>query len=151
MPKSVNVNPAPDRRDLVILGGGLVGMTRALAAAKSGFTSHVVERAEPAELTAEGVDGRASAISSASWNLFTNIGLAAALAPLGCPIASIAEVSISVDTSMPKNRASGYRRAATMRLRPVPQPISSTASPGLGRRSAIKPVRPSRNHFRVRS
>ena len=79
-----------ERRDLVILGGGLVGMTLALAAAKAGITSHVVDRAEPAELTAEGADGRASAISTASWNLFTNIGLAERLAPLGCPIESIA-------------------------------------------------------------
>ena len=48
------------KRDLVILGGGLVGMTLALAAARAGLTSHVVDRADPAELTAEGVDGRAS-------------------------------------------------------------------------------------------
>ncbi len=79
-----------DRRDLVILGGGLVGMTLALAAAKSGLTSHVVDRADPAELTAEGTDGRASAISTASWNLFCNIGLGERLEPLGCPIAAIA-------------------------------------------------------------
>ena len=79
-----------DKRDLVILGGGLVGMTLALAAARQGITSHVVDKADPAELTAEGVDGRASAISTASWNLFTNIGLAERLEPLGCPIASIA-------------------------------------------------------------
>jgi 2-octaprenyl-6-methoxyphenol hydroxylase len=79
-----------ERRDLVILGGGLVGMTLALAAARAGFTSHVVDRAAPEELTAEGVDGRASAISTASWNLFTNIGLAGRLEPLGCPIAAIA-------------------------------------------------------------
>lgn len=78
------------RRDLLILGGGLVGMTLALAAAKKGISSHVVDRADPAELTAEGFDGRASAISTASWNLFTNIGLADALEPHGCPIASIA-------------------------------------------------------------
>jgi 2-octaprenyl-6-methoxyphenol hydroxylase len=79
-----------DSRDLVILGGGLVGMTLALAAAKAGITSHVVDSASPEELTAEGVDGRASAISTASWNLFGNIGLAARLEPLGCPIAAIA-------------------------------------------------------------
>ncbi|MEO5587218.1 MAG: FAD-dependent monooxygenase [Novosphingobium sp.] len=79
-----------EQRDLVILGGGLVGMTLALAAARAGLTSHVVDRADPATLTAEGFDGRASAISTASWNLFTNIGLADRLAPLGCPIAAIA-------------------------------------------------------------
>ncbi|NBC37469.1 ubiquinone biosynthesis protein UbiH [Novosphingobium sp. FSY-8] len=90
MNDSVQGNVAADRRDLVILGGGLVGMTLALAAARHGMSSHVVERADPADLTADGVDGRASAISAASWNLFTNIGLAEALAPLGCPIDSIA-------------------------------------------------------------
>ena len=79
-----------ERRDLLILGGGLVGMTLALAAARSGLTSHVIDPANPADLTAEGFDGRASAISTASWNLFANIGLAAALEPLGCPIDAIA-------------------------------------------------------------
>jgi 2-octaprenyl-6-methoxyphenol hydroxylase len=79
-----------EKRDLVILGGGLVGMTLALAAAKAGLTSHVVDKADPAALTAESFDGRASAISTASWNLFTNIGLAPRLEPLGCPIAAIA-------------------------------------------------------------
>ena len=79
-----------DKRDLLILGGGLVGMTLALAAARKGLSSHAVDRADPAELTAEGFDGRASAISTASWNLFGNIGLADRLEPHGCPIASIA-------------------------------------------------------------
>lgn len=79
-----------DKRELLILGGGLVGMTLALAAARKGISSHVVDRADPAELTAEGFDGRASAISTASWNLFTNIGLAERLEEHGCPITSIA-------------------------------------------------------------
>ncbi len=77
-------------RDLLILGGGLVGMTLALAAARKGMSSHVVDRADPTELTAEGFDGRASAISTASWNLFSNIGLADRLEQHGSPIDAIA-------------------------------------------------------------
>ena len=78
------------RADLLILGGGLVGTTLAIAAARKGFTSHVVDRADPAELTAEGFDGRASAISTASWNLFENIGIAPALESFASPINTIA-------------------------------------------------------------
>lgn len=79
-----------DTRDLLILGGGLVGITTALAAARKGISSHVVDQADPEALTEEGFDGRASAISTASWNLFANIGLAERLAPHGCPIDAIA-------------------------------------------------------------
>ena len=81
---------AEETRDLLILGGGLVGMTLALAAARKGLSSHLVDRADPASLTAEGFDGRASAISTASWRLFRNIGLEKALEPHGCDIAAIA-------------------------------------------------------------
>lgn len=77
-------------RDLLILGGGLVGMALALAAAKQGLSSHVIDRADPVELTAEGFDDRATAISTASWHLFTNIGIADYLEPFACDIASIA-------------------------------------------------------------
>lgn len=79
-----------NRCDLLVLGGGLVGTAFALAAARKGFSSHVVDHADPAKLTAAGFDGRASAISTASWNLFTNIGIADALEPFASPIASIA-------------------------------------------------------------
>ncbi|WP_432201994.1 FAD-dependent monooxygenase [Erythrobacter sp. W53] len=65
-------------------------MTLAIAAARKGISSHVIDRADPADLTAEGFDGRATAISTASWNLFQNIGIADTLEPHGCPISSIA-------------------------------------------------------------
>ena len=76
--------------DVVILGGGLVGMTLAIALAKDGITSLVVDQSDPATQTAAGFDGRASAISTASWNLYTNLGMAADLEPKGCPIEAIA-------------------------------------------------------------
>ncbi|MEL7519854.1 MAG: FAD-dependent monooxygenase, partial [Pseudomonadota bacterium] len=79
-----------DTADLLILGGGLVGMALALAAAKKGMSSHVIDRADPAELTAEGFDDRATAISTASWHMFTNIGIAEGLEEFACDIASIA-------------------------------------------------------------
>lgn len=79
-----------ETRDLLILGGGLVGMALALAAAKQGISSHVIDRADPAELTSEGFDDRATAISTASWHLFTNIGIADYLEPFACDISSIA-------------------------------------------------------------
>ena len=82
---------APDTpRDAVILGGGLVGMTLAIALARAGMTAHVVDAADPSDTTAANFDGRASAISTASWNLYTHLGMAEALAAKGCPIEAIA-------------------------------------------------------------
>src|SRR4029079_9303219 len=86
----LGIAPVADKRDLLILGGGLVGMALALTAARKGLSSHVVDRADPAEPNAAGFGGRASAISTASWNLFANIGIAERLEPHGCPIDSIA-------------------------------------------------------------
>nr|WP_226017457.1 UbiH/UbiF/VisC/COQ6 family ubiquinone biosynthesis hydroxylase [Novosphingobium sp. FKTRR1] len=76
--------------DVVIIGGGLVGMTLAIGLARAGITSAVIDSSDPAAQTADGFDGRASAISTASWNLYTNLGMAEALEPRGCPIAAIA-------------------------------------------------------------
>jgi len=76
--------------DAVILGGGLVGMTLAIALARQGMTTHVVDAADPSDTTAANFDGRASAISTASWNLYTHLGMAEALATKGCPIDAIA-------------------------------------------------------------
>lgn len=90
MSNKADTLPIGETRDLLILGGGLVGMALALSAAKQGISSHVIDRADPAELTKEGFDDRATAISTASWHMFTNIGIADYLEPFACDIASIA-------------------------------------------------------------
>ncbi|MFW2831387.1 FAD-dependent monooxygenase [Sphingomonas sp. ID0503] len=76
--------------DVIILGGGLVGLTLALALDAHGLTSIVVDPADPATLHAPGFDGRASAIASASWRMLEAIGVADRLEGQGCPIWTIA-------------------------------------------------------------
>lgn len=75
--------------DVIILGGGLVGLTLALALDAHGLSSIVVDPADPASVLAPGFDGRASAIASASWNMLKAIGLGDRLDGKGCPIATI--------------------------------------------------------------
>lgn len=75
--------------DVIILGGGLVGLTLALALDAHGLTSIVVDPADPASVLAPGFDGRASAIASASWNMLKAIGLGDRIADKGCPISTI--------------------------------------------------------------
>ena len=84
-----------ERYDVIILGGGLVGLTLATALDVHGLSSAVVDPAEPAAVLAAGFDGRATAVASASWRMLEAIGIGERLAGQGCPIRSI-EVSEGV-------------------------------------------------------
>jgi 2-octaprenyl-6-methoxyphenol hydroxylase len=75
--------------DVIILGGGLVGATLALALDAHGLSATVIDPADPAVTLAPGFDGRASAVASASGRMLDAIGLGAALAGHGCPIERI--------------------------------------------------------------
>ncbi len=77
------------RTDTLILGGGLVGLTTALALDAHGISSVVIDPAPPATTLAPSFDGRASAIASASWKMLEAIGIAETLRPHGCPIRRI--------------------------------------------------------------
>lgn len=80
---------AMDKRDIIIIGGSLIGMTQALALAAHGISCHVIDRADPATMLAAEFDGRTSAISSASMKMLTAMGLDEALSGHGCPIEQI--------------------------------------------------------------
>jgi 2-octaprenyl-6-methoxyphenol hydroxylase len=79
--------------DVIILGGGLVGATLALALARHGLTATVIDPADPAVTLAPAFDGRAAAVASPSGRMLDAIGLGAnsggRLAGQGCPIAAI--------------------------------------------------------------
>jgi 2-octaprenyl-6-methoxyphenol hydroxylase len=75
--------------DVIILGGGLVGATLALALDAHGLSATVIDPADPAVILAPGFDGRASAIASASGRMLDAIGIGSALAGHGCAIRHI--------------------------------------------------------------
>ncbi|MGI4879694.1 MAG: UbiH/UbiF/VisC/COQ6 family ubiquinone biosynthesis hydroxylase [Janthinobacterium lividum] len=72
--------------DVIIIGGGLVGMTLALALDAHGVSSAVVDAADLDTTLAQGFDGRATAIASASAAMFRAIGLGGVLDEQSCPI-----------------------------------------------------------------
>ena len=79
-----------DRADVIIFGGGLVGLALASALDSSGLSSIVVDPADPSLRRDAAFDGRTSAVSSSSMRMLETIGVAAHLAEPGCPIWRIA-------------------------------------------------------------
>ena len=79
-----------DRADVIILGGGLVGLALASALDAGGISAILVDPADPAPRTAASFDGRTSAVSSSSMRMLEAIGVSAHLTELGCAILTIA-------------------------------------------------------------
>jgi 2-octaprenyl-6-methoxyphenol hydroxylase len=79
-----------DRADVIIFGGGLVGLALASALDSSGVSAIVVDPADPAPRADAAFDGRTSAVSSSSMRMLRTIGVADHLAEPGCPIWRIA-------------------------------------------------------------
>ena len=78
-----------DSADVIIFGGGLVGLALASALDSSGLSAIVVDPADPAPRTTAAFDGRTSAVSSSSMRMLQTIGVADELAEPGCPILTI--------------------------------------------------------------
>ena len=78
-----------DRADVIIFGGGLVGLALASALDSSKVSAIVVDPADPAPRTTAAFDGRTSAVSSSSMRMLRTIGVTDHLAEPGCPIGRI--------------------------------------------------------------
>ena len=79
-----------DRADVIIFGGGLVGLALASALDSSAVSAIVVDPADPEPRRDSAFDGRTSAVSSSSMRMLQAIGVADHLAEPGCPIRRIA-------------------------------------------------------------
>ncbi len=78
-----------ERADVIILGGGIVGLTLAIALDRHGLSSIVVDPADPETQLAATYDGRSTAVSSSSWRMLQAIGVGGRLEGKGNPIESI--------------------------------------------------------------
>ncbi|HJP69556.1 MAG TPA: FAD-dependent monooxygenase, partial [Sphingomicrobium sp.] len=79
-----------DQADVIIFGGGLVGLALASALDSSGVSSILLDPADPSPRGSASFDGRTSAVSSSSMRMLDTIGVTAHLGQSGCPIRRIA-------------------------------------------------------------
>jgi len=79
-----------DRADVIIFGGGMIGLALAAALDSSGVSAIVVDPAYPEPRKTAAFDGRTSAVSSSSMRMLGPIGVTLHLAEAGCPIRTIA-------------------------------------------------------------
>lgn len=87
--------------DVAVVGGGLVGAAFALALAKEGLTSALIDRTPRARMTADDFDGRAYAVALSSRRFLTHLGVWDAVEPHAGRINDIL-----VSDSRPGERAS---------------------------------------------
>ncbi len=78
-----------ERSDVIILGGGLVGLAFAAALDASGLTAILIDPADPDARLGAGFDGRATALASSSKRMFDAVGISDHFAQDGCPIRRI--------------------------------------------------------------
>ncbi|MFN9612075.1 MAG: FAD-dependent monooxygenase, partial [Hyphomonadaceae bacterium] len=67
---------APHNFDVLISGGGLVGLTLALALDQGGLKVAVIDRLPAADLLEETFDGRATAMGFATYRMMQSLGVA---------------------------------------------------------------------------
>jgi 2-octaprenyl-6-methoxyphenol hydroxylase len=79
-----------DQADVIIFGGGLVGLALAAALDASGLSSIVVDPADPERWKDQAFDGRTSAVSSSSMRMLEATGVTDHFPGAGGPIRRIA-------------------------------------------------------------
>ena len=89
MNKKTDKTPNSEYSDIVVLGGGLAGLTMAAVLGKYDIPVTCIDREKPVTQTNEKYDGRTTAISAGSRRVFEAIGLWDSLEAHACPIEQI--------------------------------------------------------------
>lgn len=75
--------------EVIIAGGGMVGLTLGIALADAGLPTLLVDRLDPAKMREEAFDGRASAIARGSQQALSALGIWQQMAEQASPILDI--------------------------------------------------------------
>ena len=75
--------------DVLIIGAGIIGISQALALAKAGLKTTIIDRQTPERMAAAPRDGRASSISYGSYAMWKQLGVWNRLVDLAEPILEI--------------------------------------------------------------
>ena len=124
-----------DRADVIILGGGLVGLALAAALDASGLSASSSILPIPDSGRDAKFDGRTSAVSSSSKRMFDTIGISEHFPEPGCPIRRI-EVADGLEPGGLRFRSGRRRRAAGLDAREPPS-ARGAARAGRGRQEYL--------------
>ena len=89
MPKRPSKQRQDSRAEIAIVGGGLSGLSLAIACAAAGIDTAVIDREEPAKFRDAAYDGRTTAIAYGSQQVLKGIGVWDALSAHAEPIREI--------------------------------------------------------------
>ena len=92
--------------EVLVAGGGMIGLALAVALAKAGIEVVVVDRLDPARQREEAFDGRSAAIARGSQQVLQVLGLWAGMAPAAAPI-----LEIRISDGRPYETGLGGRRS----------------------------------------
>jgi len=102
------------RHDVIVIGGGLAGLTMTALLASAGIDVICIDREEPPATLAEPFDGRTTAISWGSRKVLEAAGVWSALDKTACPIQSIhildgdSPLLLSFDSTEVQGRTFGW-------------------------------------------
>ena len=89
LPEALHALAVTDDVELLIAGGGLIGLLLGIACAGAGLAVAIVDRQDPEAMLGEGFDGRSSAIAYGSRRVLDALGLWPEIAAEAEPILEI--------------------------------------------------------------